>query len=84
MSYFVFRRFISENQRLEAALSDRSYIFLALILATIGSIILINYQQMGPLATIGFTILGMSLAIGMKSIIDLYAKLIGVSSLFDQ
>ena len=38
---------------------------------------------MGPLATIGFTILGMSLVIGVKSIIDLYAKLIGVSSLLD-
>jgi len=39
---------------------------------------------MGPLATIGFSIQGTSLVIGVKSIIDLYAKLIGVSSLLDE
>ena len=44
---------------------------------------LINYQQMGPLATVGFTIFAMSLVIGVKSIIDLYVKVIGISSLLD-
>ena len=83
MSYFVFRRFINENQRDLPAFSDRSYIFVSLCLAIIGSIMLINYQQMGPLATVGFTIFAMSLVIGVKSIIDLYVKIIGISSLLD-
>ena len=36
---------------------------------------------MGPLQSIGFTVLAIGLVIGVKSIVDLYAKLIGVSSL---
>ena len=39
---------------------------------------------MGPLTTIGLTLLAISLVIGVKSIIDLYAKLIGVSSLLGE
>ena len=79
----IFRRFINENQRDLPAFSDRSYIFVSLCLAIISSIMLINYQQMGPLATVGFTIFAMSSVIGVKSIIDLYVKIIGISSLLD-
>ena len=63
--------------------SDRSFLFISLLLAIIGSVMLINYSSMGPIATIGFTIFAMSLVIGVKSIIDLYVKLIGISSLLD-
>ena len=38
---------------------------------------------MGPLSTIGFTLLAISLVIGAKSIVDLYAKIVGISSLLD-
>ena len=41
---------------------------------------LVHYQGIGAVTTIGLTILGISLVIGVKSIIDLYAKIIGVSS----
>ena len=89
VSYFVFRRFINENSGSAAirndmpSFSDRSFLFISLLLAIIGSVMLINYSSMGPLATIGFTIFAMSLVIGVKSIIDLYVKLIGISSLLD-
>ena len=64
-------------------LGDRSFLFFSLILAILGSALLISDQAMGSCATVGLTLLGMSLAIGIKSIIDLYSKLIGVSSLYD-
>jgi len=84
VSYFVFRRFITESQRTSLPqLSDRSFTFVALLLGIIGSAFLINFQTMGPLSTIGFTILAIGLVIGAKSIYDLYAKIIGVSSLLD-
>lgn len=41
---------------------------------------LVHYQGIGAVTTIGLTILGISLVIGVKSVIDLYAKIIGVSS----
>lgn len=55
-----------------------------MILAIFGSSLLIKYQAIGPLTTIGLTLLAISLVIGVKSIIDLYAKLIGVSSLLGE
>ena len=79
--YFVFRAFIAQNQRELPQLSDRSFIFVALLLSIIGSAMLVNYQGVGAVTTIGLTILGISLVIGVKSIIDLYAKIIGVSSI---
>ena len=84
VSYYVFRRFIVQNQASMPQLSDRSFIFISLLLAIVGSSLLINYKDVGPLTTIGLTVLGMSLVIGVKSIIDLYAKLIGVSSLLGE
>jgi len=42
---------------------------------------LVHYQGIGAVTTIALTILGISLVIGIKSIIDLYAKIIGVSSI---
>ena len=73
-----------QNQASMPQLSDRSFIFISLLLAIVGSSLLINYKDVGPLTTIGLTVLGMSLVIGVKSIIDLYAKLIGVSSLLGE
>jgi len=41
---------------------------------------LVHYQGVGAVTTVGLTIVGISLVIGVKSLIDLYAKLIGISS----
>lgn len=41
--YFVFRAFIKKNQRELPQLSDRSFIFVALLLSIIGSAMLVNY-----------------------------------------
>ena len=85
VSYFVFRRFLNESQRYGSAqISDRSFIFLALLFGIIGSSLLINFQTMGTVSTLGFTILAISLVIGVKSVVDLYAKIIGVSSLLEE
>ena len=35
------------------------------------------------MTTIGLTLMAVSLVIGFKSLVDLYAKIIGVSSLLD-
>ena len=84
MSYFVFRRFITESHRSSLPqISDRSFIFVSLLLGIIASAMLISFQTVGTLSTIGFTILAISLVIGAKSIVDLYAKIVGVSSLLD-
>ena len=64
-------------------MSDRSYIFIALLMAILGSALLINHQAIGPQTTIGLTVLAIGLVIGIKSIVDLYTKIVGVSSLLD-
>lgn len=86
VSYFVFRRFITENQRggLTSQLSDRSFIFMSLVLGIVGSALLINFQTMGAISSLAFIILAISLVIGIKSTMDLYAKIVGVSSLLDE
>ena len=53
---------------------------MALLLAIAGSALLVHYQGIGAITTIGLTTIGISLVIGIKSIVDLYAKLIGVTS----
>ena len=53
---------------------------MALLLAIAGSALLVHYQGIGAITTIGLTTMGISLVIGIKSIVDLYAKLIGVTS----
>ena len=65
-------------------LSDRSFVFISLLMAIAGSAMLVHYQGMGPLTTIGLTLLAISLVIGVKAIVDLYAKLIGVSSILGE
>ena len=42
VSYFVFRRFITEQSREVPQLSDRSYIFLTIILTIIGASLLLS------------------------------------------
>lgn len=85
ISYFVFRRFINENQRsLTSQLSDRSFVFMSLTFGVVGSALLLNFQTMGAVSTLAFVILAVSLVIGIKSTVDLYAKIVGVSSLLGE
>lgn len=56
---------------------------MALFMAILASSLLLTNQAMGAPMTVGLTLLGISLVIGVKSLVDMYAKLIGVSSLLD-
>ena len=81
LSFFVYRRILdtsASNTPLHE-IGDRSFLFVSLIMGILGCSLLIKNQSLSLGTTIGLSLMGISLMIGMKSIYSLYTKIIGVA-----
>ena len=77
LSFFIYRRFI-DHQALPF-ISDRSFIFVSIILGFFGCTMLLCFKEIDLVATIGFSLIGISLVIGIKSLASMYTKIVGVA-----
>ena len=77
LSFFIYRRFI-DHQALPF-ISDRSFIFVSIILGFFGCSMLLCFKEIDLVATIGFSLIGISLVIGIKSLASMYTKIVGVA-----
>jgi hypothetical protein len=78
-SFFVYVRFFEESSL--PGVGDRSYLLVSLIMAVMGSSVLLLYNDHGVGMALGLCATGVSLAIGFKALYDLFAKLVGVPDL---
>ena len=77
LSFFIYRRFI-DHQALPL-ISDRSFIFVSIILGFSGCAMLLRSHGINLLSTVGFSLIGISLVIGIKSLASMYTKIVGVA-----
>ena len=77
LSFFIYRRFI-DHQALPL-ISDRSFIFVSIILGFSGCAMLLRSHEINLLSTVGFSLIGISLVIGIKSLASMYTKIVGVA-----
>ena len=75
--YFCFNQF--HQTQTSPTVSDRSFLFISLMLGIIGSVFMLRYGNTESIQqNVGLCFISVSLVIGFKSMMDLYAKIIGV------
>ena len=77
LSFFVYQRFLDQSAL--PPISDRSFIFISLIFGLIGCLLLLRFNEVNIGASIGFSLVAMSLVIGIKSVLSMYSKIVGVA-----
>lgn len=77
LSFFVYRRFLEHSAI--PNISDRSFIFISLIFGICGCLLLFKFNQLDIGATVGFSLIGISLVIGFKSVLSMHTKIVGIA-----
>ena len=77
LSFYAYRRFLGQSAL--PSISDRSFIFVSLIFGILGCLLLFRFNGLDLGTSIGFSLIGISLIIGIKSVLSMYTKIVGVA-----